>query len=298
MDAVLITGANGLLGSTLQDTFKYHRLITPLYCSKSDLDITDTAQLEAYVTKHPVRYIINCAAYTDVQRAEQEVKACFEVNSIGAGNLATLSRKYNIPLIHISTDYVFGTTLGCPLKPNDPTEPVNQYGHSKLAGEKLITEIAEQYYIIRTSWLYHECGDNFFTRIIESGKKNETIQVPDDQIGSPTYVRDLAEAIGEVLKKISDNHIAYCPPGIYHYTNEGVASWYDFAHAILRKIPTSSTLVPVSSSQTDHVKRPYYSVLDKSSFREVFLREIRHWGHSMHSCFERWHAYDYMKRYR
>lgn len=289
MSFVLITGSEGQLGRALQDTFKYSRSFMPLFCSKKILDITDLAQLESYIAAHAIQCIVNCAAYTNVQLAEQETEACFRVNSTGAGYLAVLAKKYDIPLVHISTDYVFGTILGRPFRPNDFTDPLNQYGCSKLAGEKLVAAIAAQYYIIRTSWLYGEHGNNFFTRTIELARKGLPIQMVDDQIGSPTYVCDLASTIWGVVDQVVKNNKDRFPSGIYHYTNEGVASWYDLAYAILANLPSNATLAPIASPQTG-VQRPYYSVLDKSSFREVFQKKIPHWQHSLSVCFERWKA--------
>lgn len=261
----------------------------PLFCSKTILDITDLAQLESYISAHAIQCIVNCAAYTNVQLAEQETEACFRVNSVGAGYLAVLAKKYDIPLVHISTDYVFGTTLGRPFRPNDLANPLNQYGWSKLAGEQLVAEIAAQYYIIRTSWLYGEHGNNFFTRTIGLARKGLPIQMVDDQIGSPTYVCDLASTIWDLVDQVVKNNKDRLPSGIYHYTNEGVASWYDLAYAILANLPSNATLMPIVSPQTG-VQRPYYSVLDKSSFREVFQKKIPHWQHSLSVCFERWQA--------
>ncbi|WP_339044731.1 dTDP-4-dehydrorhamnose reductase [Cardinium endosymbiont of Tipula unca] len=271
------------MGRALQAAFKSPDAFTPLFCNKKALDITNLNQVELYITKHDIKCIVNCAAYTNVQLAEQETEACFRVNSVGAGYLAALSKKYKIPLIHISTDYVFGTTLGRPFKPNDLTDPLNQYGRAKLAGEQLVAATAAQYYIIRTSWLYGEHGDNFFTRMIEFARKGLSIQMVDDQIGSPTYICDLASTIWDIVEQVTQNNPDRFPSGIYHYTNEGVASWYDFAYAILDNFPSGATLMPIASIQTA-VKRPYYSVLDKSSFRETFQKNIPHWQHSLSAC--------------
>lgn len=287
MSVVLITGSDGQLGCALQATFKAHSALAPLFCSKSMLDITDPDQIEACIKAHAIRYIINCAAYTDVQLAEQEAESCFKVNSIGAGHLAELAAKYHIVLFHISTDYVFGASTGRPLRPNDPTGPLNQYGRSKLAGEQLIAARATHFYIIRTEWLYGEKGNNFFTKMVALAQQGRTIQMVDDQIGSPTYVCDLATALWEMIEKIAKGKDYLS--GIYHYTNEGVASWYDFAYAIVTAFPNSCSLVPLSSSAVG-LKRPYYSVLSKSSFREVFQIKIPHWQHSLAVCLKRWQA--------
>ncbi|WP_342265246.1 dTDP-4-dehydrorhamnose reductase [Cardinium endosymbiont of Philonthus spinipes] len=286
---VLVTGSEGLLGSALQATFPTYSLLRPLFCSKSMMDITDPDQIEAYIQTHAIRYIINCAAYTDVQRAEQAAEHCFKVNSIGAGQLAALAAKHHVVLFHISTDYVFGATTGRPLKPDDPTGPCNTYGRSKLAGEQQIAAYAAQFYIIRTAWLYGETGNNFFTKIVALAQSGQTIQMVDDQIGSPTYVYDLATAIWKIIEKIDNHGPAHYPPGIYHYTNEGVASWYDFAHAILTTVPSRCALVPISSPAIAP-KRPYYSVLSKSSFRAVFQIKIPHWLDSLAICLQKWQA--------
>lgn len=284
---VLVTGSDGQLGCALQATFKAHDFLVPRFYSKSILDITDAAQIESCIKTNRVQYIINCAAYTHVALAEQAVASCFKVNSIGAGYLAALAAKYDIVLFHISTDYVFGATAGRPLRPNDPTDPLNQYGRSKLAGEQLIAVRATHFYIIRTAWLYGENGDNFFTKMVALAQKGNTIQVVDDQIGTPTYVYDLATAIWEIIENMTKNK--HYPSGIYHYTNEGVASWYDFAYAILTALPHRCAVAPLSSPVA-HLKRPYYSVLSKASFREVFQIKIPHWRHSLSICLKRWKA--------
>lgn len=286
---VLITGSEGLLGCALQATFTAHSLLAPLFCSKSMLDITDPDQIESCLKAHAIQYIINCAAYTHVQLAEQEAESCFKVNSIGAGHLAALAAKYHVVLFHISTDYVFGVSTGGPLRPDDPTDPLNQYGRSKRAGEQLVAERAAHFYIIRTAWLYGEKGNNFFTKMAALAQQGRTIQMVDDQIGSPTYVYDLATAIWEIIEKMAKHNPEDYPSGIYHYTNEGVASWYDFAYAIVTAFPNSCSLMPLSSSAGD-LKRPYYSVLSKSSFREVFQIKIPHWQHSLSICLKRWQA--------
>ncbi|AXI24424.1 dTDP-4-dehydrorhamnose reductase [Cardinium endosymbiont of Sogatella furcifera] len=282
---VLVTGAEGQLGAALRDTFKAHAFLLPRFCSKAMLDITDAAQIESCIKADRVQYIINCAAYTHVALAEQVAANCFKVNSIGAGYLATLAAKYRIVLLHISTDYVFGATIGRPLKPNDPTDPWNQYGRSKLAGEQLIAARASHFYIIRTAWLYGEKGNNFFTKMVALAQKERTIHVVDDQIGTPTYVYDLATAIWGIIENMANNR--HYPSGIYHYTNEGVASWYDFAYAILTALPHRCAVEPCASSLA-HLTRPYYSVLSKASFREVFQMKIPHWRHSLSICLKRW----------
>lgn len=251
------------------------------------LDITDAGQIEACIKAHAVRYIINCAAYTNVQWAEQEAATCFKVNSLAAGYLAALAAKYGIVLFHISTDYVFGLTKGRPFNPNDPTDPLNQYGQSKLVGEQMVAARATHFYIIRTAWLYGEKGRNFFTKMVALAQKGDVIQMVDDQIGSPTYVYDLATAIWEVVEKIAKNNLTDYPSGIYHYTNEGVASWYDFAYAIAAALPNRCAVIPRSSAAVG-LKRPYYSVLNKSSFRSVFQIKIPHWQDSLALCVKRW----------
>ncbi len=287
MSIILVTGSGGQLGCALQSTFKFHSSFTPLFCNKSVLDITDSDQIEFYIKAHGVRWIINCAAYTDVELAEQASESCFKVNTTGVGYLASLATKYDITLFHISTDYVFGSSRGHPLRPHDPTGPLNAYGRSKLIGEQLVAERATHFYIIRTAWLYGEKGHNFFTKIVGLAQKGDSIQVVDDQIGSPTYVYDLATAIWNMIEKIAKNNLSCYPSGIYHYTNEGVASWYDFAYAILRAFPDSGPLMPISSA-SGGAKRPFYSVLNKSSFREVFQIEIPHWQYSLSICLKRW----------
>lgn len=287
MSAILITGGEGQLGKALQATVTNHLLLTPLFCNKSMLDIRNLAQIESYIRANSIDYIINCAAYTNVSLAEQEITACFEVNSVGVGHLAALAAKYGIILFHISTDYVFGNSQGRPLKPNDPTNPLNVYGCSKLAGEQQVAAYKNNFYIIRTAWLYSPEGNNFFTKIVGLAQQGGDIQIVDDQVGSPTYVYDLATAIWKMVEKVRAKGAKNYPSGIYHYTNEGVASWYDFAYAILKNLPGRYALTPVSSDSSD-LKRPYYSVLDKSSFRSIFQIQIPYWQERVAICFTKW----------
>jgi dTDP-4-dehydrorhamnose reductase len=224
-----------------------------------------------------VTAIINTAAYTAVDLAENESALAFHINSFGARNLALVSKKFEIPLIHISTDYVFDGTNHQPYIENDAPNPISTYGKSKLEGEEVVLELAYSAYIIRTSWLYSGFGKNFLTNITNLALKRESLSIVSDQIGSPTYAHDLAEAILELLPNLKSG-----TKQILHYSNQGIASWYDFAYEIinLQNIDCNLTPIPTTAYPTP-AARPYYSILDKTLISSLLQSPISHWKDSL-----------------
>jgi dTDP-4-dehydrorhamnose reductase len=255
---VLITGSNGQLGKSISALVEEKKSNTAVFTetTKESLDITNRNQIELFFQSHSFNYCINCAAYTFVDKAEVEKTQAFLINATGVKNLAEACKKYNIILIHISTDFVFDGTKGSPYTEKDTPNPINVYGASKLQGETYIQSILDSYFIIRTSWLYSEYGNNFVKTMLRLGAEKNELQVVSDQIGSPTYAKNLAEMVLEIIDSKNNQY------GLYHYSNQGALSWFEFANAIfkLKNIQIKVKPIPTSSYPT-LARRPSYSVL-------------------------------------
>jgi dTDP-4-dehydrorhamnose reductase len=278
---ILVTGANGQLGSELREISRKFSQYEFIYTDEKELDITDESQLNEFFTINHPDVVINCAAYTAVDKAESEEKMAFLINSTAAGYLSSVSAKYRALLIHISTDYVFDGKAFLPYIETSGTSPISAYGRSKSAGELAIHQYATNALIIRTSWLYSEFGNNFVKSIIKYAKERGTLHVVYDQIGTPTHARDLAKTILEIIPSaVKSTGIE-----IYHYSNEGVASWYDFAKAIIEFSGAACKINPILSKDYPQVAiRPLYSVLDKSKIKERFSIDIPYWRDSLKDC--------------
>ena len=267
----LITGSKGQLGTELSKL-----LPEALLTDVADLDITDETAVKAYVKVHNVDTIINCAAYTAVDKAEDDEDLAAKFNIDGPRNLAKSGAK----VIHISTDYVFDGLGHKPYQPEDEARPVSVYGRTKLAGEQEVLKYAEQAIIIRTAWLYSPYGNNFVKTMRRLGEERESLNVVADQIGTPTYAADLAQAIVRILPQMSAEN-----KGVYHFANEGVCSWYDFARKIMELSGLGCKVNPIpSEAYPTKAKRPFYSVLDKSKIKETFNIEIEHWEEGLKKC--------------
>ncbi len=268
---LLVTGAKGQLGTELRK-----RLPEALYIDIEELDITDEEAVRAFVQQHAVDTIINCAAYTAVDRAEDEPELCALVNTQGPANLAKSAAR----MIHVSTDYVFDGHAYRPYRPEDPTSPLSEYGRSKLAGEQAVLQHAPTAIVIRTAWLYSAHGQNFVKTMMRLGAERPALSVVADQVGTPTHAGDLAEAIVTLLPQIQQGQ-----KSVYHYTNEGVASWYDFAHAIMEMAALPCKVAPIATEDyPTKAVRPCYSVLDKKKIKDDFAIEIPHWRTSLARC--------------
>lgn len=283
MIKILVTGASGQLGSEIQELAA---AIVPEgtfhFTNSSQLDISDETAVNHLFNTYGFDFCINCAAYTAVDKAEEERGLADKINLLGAENLAKACKEHHTRLIHVSTDFVFDGSAHKPLKETDPTKPVNYYGASKLKGEQAIAAHLDDHFIIRTSWLYSTYGNNFVKTMLRLASVKEELNIIADQIGTPTYAQDLARSILYIIT--SDSH-AY---GIYHFSNEGVASWYDFTKAIFeyKNISTRVNPIPTEKYPTP-ASRPHFSVMDKTKFRETFAVGIAHWRESLRSCLEK-----------
>lgn len=276
---VLVTGANGQLGCALRRLLDREIPGEAIYTDKHELDLTDAAAVENFIRDNEVTHIVNCAAYTAVDRAEEEKRECALINTDAVKNLAAAADLLGAKIIHISTDYVFDGTNHRPYRESDKVNPISQYGTTKRKGETALLALAPESIIIRTAWLYSDTGHNFVKTILSLAEKQNEIRVVCDQIGTPTYARDLAEAVLAVLK--SHQWVA----GIYHFTDEGAASWYDFAKAILRIAGKKTRVVPIPTEDYPTLaQRPAYSILDRSRIKATYGVEIPHWEDALADC--------------
>ena len=278
---ILITGANGQLGSALRrlGCVSPHNYI----CTDvAELDITDAAAVLRTVEERRIDVIVNCAAYTDVERAEEDEPTAELLNHKAAGNLAAAAKATGATLFHVSTDYVFDGTAHTPYREDTAPSPLGAYGRTKLAGERAVMASGCRYLIFRTAWLYSEYGNNFLKTMLRLTAEKERLNVVFDQAGTPTYAGDLAMTIFSIVEGgyFAGNE------GLYHFSNEGVCSWYDFAHAIAAEAGhTQCTIEPCHSSEyPSKVERPAYSVLDKSKIKATFGVKIPHWTESLKVC--------------
>ena len=281
---LLITGANGQLGNEIRTLAGAYPQLEFLFTDVAELDITDESAIDRFITDEKIEAIVNCAAYTAVDKAEQDQETAFLINSFAVGLLAKAAAKRDILLIHVSTDYVFNGMGFRPYNEEDPTGPVSLYAKSKYAGEQQILTHGKRAMIFRTSWLYSEFGHNFVKTIMKYGKERGALNVVFDQVGTPTYARDLASAILEILSK--DVH--YEGIEIFHYSNEGVASWYDFARAIIDFTGISCKINPIETKDYPlPAVRPWYSVFNKAKIKTRFGIAIPDWRDSLGMCINR-----------
>jgi dTDP-4-dehydrorhamnose reductase len=279
---ILITGANGQLGNEFRVLAKQYPGYEFIFLTRQELQIENAENVSEVFSVHKPDWCVNCAAYTAVDKAESEKDAAFSINATAAGTLAQVCAETNTGFIHISTDYVFDGSSAEPYKEDAATGPINTYGHSKLQGEQLVQQHNPNAIIIRTAWVYSYFGNNFVKTMMRLMKERESINVVDDQIGSPTYAADLAQAIMQIINGDANAH------GIFHYSNEGHISWHQFALAIKDLIGSECKVNPIlSSSYPTPAKRPQYSLLDKSKIRSTFHLDIPHWKDSLRICIEK-----------
>lgn len=277
--SVLITGANGQLGECIKELSSKFEELNFIFKSSKELDITSFNSAKAIFEKHQFNYCINCAAYTAVDLAEDEKEKAFAVNAEGVKHLAILSKDYNTSLIHISTDFVFDGLKNTPYTETDAPNPINVYGASKLQGEQYIKELLDTYFIFRTSWLYSEYGNNFMKTMLRLSIQRQELNVVNDQIGSPTYAKDLAEVILKVIKEDSTNY------GMYHFSNKGETSWFGFAQEIFKQKKIQINLLSTTSENyKTKAKRPMFSVLNNSkNVKELGVIQ-KSWKKSLSNC--------------
>lgn len=277
MKKTIVLGAGGQLGQCIKgvDTSG----LEMIYYNSNEANILEESHLRAVFMREKPEVVINCAAYTAVDLAEDEPLKAAAINAQAPELIAQLCLAHNALLIHISTDFVFNGESPTPRKEDDKSDPTGVYGKTKLAGEEAIVHTMENFVILRTSWLYSEFGNNFLKTMLRLGKERDELSVVFDQVGSPTYAVDLAEFIVKIALADKPEY------GIYHYSNEGVASWYDFAHAIFRAAGIEVKLKPVPSSEyPTKARRPSYSVLDKAKVKKAFAEIVPHWRDSLDNC--------------
>ena len=276
---ILITGANGQLGTELHEILEREFPGQTLYTDVQELDLTNAKAVDSYVANNEITHIVNCAAYTAVDRAEEEKMLCAAVNTDAVKNLAMAADANGAKIIHISTDYVFDGTNHRPYRESDKVNPISQYGTTKRKGETLLLALAPQAIIIRTAWLYSAHGNNFVKTMLRLADSQPEIKVVCDQIGTPTFARDLARAVVKVLQ--SHQWV----PGIYHFTDEGAASWYDFAKAIFRIAGKDVKVTPIPTEDyPTPASRPSYSILDRTRIKATYGIAIPHWEEALADC--------------
>ena len=284
---VLITGSNGQLGSEVKELATNYKKVDFIFKDLPELDIFNFEALQAFIIEHNINAVINCAAYTAVDKAEEDVEIAEQVNARGFLNLVNALEKVNGKLIHISTDYVFDGDHFLPYKESDSVSPIGVYGETKRAGELAVLNSDIDSIVIRTSWLYSSYGNNFVKTMLRLGNEKENLGVIFDQVGTPTYARDLAKTCLEIL--CGDSSVNISKNGnLYHYSNEGVSSWYDFAISIMELGGENCKVKPIQTKDYPTLaKRPHYSVLNKSKIKTDFKIEIPYWRDSLKDCIEK-----------
>ena len=281
MKNILITGANGQLGNEMRVLSVENPEYAYFFTDVAELDICNEQAILDFVKANQINVIVNCAAYTAVDKAEENVELCTRLNADAVGYLAKAAEAHGAEFIQISTDYVFDGTAHIPYQETEATCPNSVYGHTKLAGEQNALTLCSRSMVIRTAWLYSTFGNNFVKTMIRLGKERENLGVIFDQVGTPTYARDLARAIFTAIRQ-------GVVPGIYHFSNEGVCSWYDFTKAIHRLAGiTTCHVKPLHTEEyPTPAKRPHYSVLDKTKIKETYSIEIPYWEDSLKECID------------
>ena len=284
---VLITGSNGQLGSEIKELATNYKKVDFIFKDLPELDICNFKALQAFIIDHKINAVINCAAYTAVDKAEEESIIATKVNYEGVLNIVNALQTVNGKLIHISTDYVFDGDHFSPYKESDPVSPIGVYGKTKRAGELAVINSAIDSIVIRTSWLYSSYGNNFVKTMLRLGSEKENLGVIFDQVGTPTYARDLAKTCLEILTGVNSVKISK-DGNLYHYSNEGVASWYDFAISIMELGEENCKVKPIQTKDYPTLaKRPYFSVLNKIKIKTDFDIEIPYWRDSLKECIEK-----------
>ena len=282
MCSILVFGASGQLGQCLAHVARERNTPNIIFLPEAQANILNPAGLEALFAEHRPAYVINCAAYTAVDKAEDEIELARKINRDGVENLARLCGQFDTTLIQISTDFVFAGTGNLPLVETDEAAPISVYGLTKLEGEQVIAGYTSKFFILRTSWLYSEYANNFVKTMLKLGREREELKIIWDQVGTPTYAIDLAGCILTIIETENQEF------GIYHYSNEGVTSWYDFATAIFELSQTPVRTLPIRTAEyPTKATRPTYSVMDKTKAKTKLGVAIPHWQHSLKVCLGR-----------
>lgn len=282
MKTILITGANGQLGSSIRISAPQFPQYTFLFTDVDTLDICDPMAVTLFVKANKVDYILNCAAYTAVDKAEDDEALCLRINRDAVRNLGQAAATAGARVIHVSTDYVFDGTNCRPYLETDATCPVSAYGRTKLAGELALQEVCPDSVIIRTAWLYSEFGNNFVKTMLRLGSERDELRIIFDQAGTPTYAGDLAAAMLAVVEQAEQGAFV---SGIYHFSDEGICSWYDFTVKIVQIAGLNSRVVPIEAKDyPTRAIRPHYSVLNKAKIKQTYGIRIPHWEESLRHC--------------
>ena len=276
---LLITGAYGQLGNEMRVALERYPHLESIFTDVDTLDITDKNAVDAFVALHKPNVLINCAAYTAVDKAEDDLALCYKINCDAVRNLGEVAQAHGMKIIHVSTDYVFDGTNHIPYTEDMAVSPTNVYGKSKLAGERELRKVCPEAIIIRTSWLYSGFGNNFVKTMLKLGNERSQLKVIFDQIGTPTYAADLADAMLQIID--SGKFV----PGIYHFSNEGVCSWYDFTKMIFKLANVECEVLPIESKDyAVRTPRPHYSVLNKSKLKSTYNQTIPYWMDGLERC--------------
>lgn len=279
MTTILITGSKGQLGNEMQQAAVRFPDFNYIYTDVAELDICDKSALDAFVKANNVNVIVNCAAYTAVDKAEDDVELCHKINRDAVRNIAEVANDNKVKVVHISTDYVFDGTNYLPYTEDMPVCPATVYGKSKLEGEQALLENCKESVILRTAWLYSSFGNNFVKTMMKLGTERDSLGVIFDQVGTPTYAADLADAI---LQLLSNETFV---PGIYHFSDEGVCSWYDFTKTIHRMANITCDVKPIETKDYPaRTPRPHFSVLNKGKIKSTYGISIPHWEVSLEKC--------------
>ena len=282
MGKILIIGAGGQLGQCLKTVAERRGITDIVFPAEAEANILNQPGLESLLQEEQPAFVINCAAYTAVDKAEDEVDLAKAVNETGAANLALACASNQATLIHVSTDFVFEGNVVKLLSENDEANPINVYGQTKLDGEKAVLALLKEHFILRTSWLYSEYANNFVKTMLKLGAERDELNIIADQVGTPTYAIDLAHAIFDIIASGSTQY------GVYHYSNEGVTSWFDFAKAIFDISHTTVKANPIpGSAYPTKAVRPAFSVMDKSKIKSTFNITIPYWRDSLVKCIEK-----------
>ena len=284
---ILVSGSNGQLGSEIKDLVTNYKDFNFFFRDLTELNICDAEALTSFIVDENINAVINCAAYTAVDKAEKDVDIAEKVNSEGVLNLVNAVQKVQGKLIHISTDYVFDGNNFLPYKESDPVSPIGVYGKTKRAGELAVINGDIDALVIRTSWLYSAYGNNFVKTMLKLGHDRDELGVIFDQVGTPTNASDLAKTCLDILSDKSSENIS-ASGKIYHYSNEGVTSWYDFSKAIMELGSNDCKLRPIETKDyPTPAKRPHFSVLNKTKIKKDFNIEIPYWRDSLEKCIEK-----------
>lgn len=282
MENIIVFGASGQLGHCLKKVAEEKGITAIHFPPETEANILDTGAIKSLFEKYKPAFAINCAAYTAVDKAEDDIDLARKINKTGAENLAIACKEYGAALVHVSTDFIFKGDTAHPLVEDDTAEPISIYGLTKLEGEQDVIKNLDHHYILRTSWLYSEFGNNFVKTMLKLGAERDLLKIIADQVGTPTYAIDLATCILDIISSGKKEY------GVYHYSNEGVTSWYDFAKGIFDLSATDVKVLPIRTSEyPTRAARPSYSVMDKSKIKHTFDMEIPYWRDSLAICIER-----------